>query len=512
MLLLKNNLKGFFFLFIFLPVFLLASNYFSIYNVKKSTFAFYIEKDNYKVVLLNAPKIDYLSYEGFKLFLPNYLKSFSLKILRYNSVGYINGYLSNGPYFNPKQVISNNPSELKYYFTDYRTDNKELDYILNGKIILYPNVTSLAIEAYHIPNIKKFGIPLYFTFLHSKKDNNLKYLIYSYAMVLNKKMVDKYVKSHFKILKYYKDRKFDYLYTYILNLDNTNKNKLKKIDKEKTKKSYNKKKVKFRLDVKRVFYMIDYPIEANRLKEADIRLDIKDIVYSIKDINESINSLNGYLKKKLTKKVLLFPKDIGKLISNHYSSLEELNKMLPIVKNISKKKCKLKCFFDERNISKRCFNKSEYFYKYVYFLGFKNKIPSEEEILGFGDYKVFNKIGIDYYHLGNIEKSKLYFYKAYALAPIEDRYIVAHNLASLYYLYDPYAKGVPEKVIKYLKESSNKLDIDKFNLGVSYYLGYGVKESDYNARKYFEEASKLGIEKSKYNLRIMDKFKIGLRN
>jgi len=506
MLLLKNNLKGIFSLFIFFPLFLFGRDYFSIYNAKQSKFAFYIEKGNYKVVVVDAPKIDYYSYAGFKFFIPDFTQSFSLQVLRFNSVGYINGYLAKSPYLNSNQIIADNPNNLKYYFTDYNTDNRQLDYLLNGKIMLYPNVTSLAIEAYHIPLKKKLNTPLYFTFLHNKKKNNLKYLVYSYSMILNKKKVDEYVKKYFKI-KNYKDRKFDYLYTYILNLHNKPQIKVSKKTQKKSEKK--KKKVVFRLDTKRIFYLQDFPIKPNRFDTKNVELEMLTLKSDIQDINYSIHDLENYLIKKLNTKVLLFPKDVLHFIDTYFESMQKIDKLFPLVQKIYRKRYKPKCFFDNNNIDKQCFNNSDYFYKYVYYLGFENKLPTPEEILGFGDYKSFNKIAITYYHLGDFDKAKLYLFKAYALAPIEDRGVIAHNLASLYYLNGAYEKDVPKEVVKYLKESSLAMDI--FNLGVCYYIGYGVEESDFIARKYFEEASKMGIKKATKNLEIMKKFKIGLK-
>jgi len=212
----------------------------------------------------------------------------------------------------------------------------------------------------------------------------------------------------------------------------------------------------------------------------------------------------------LDTKVLLFPKDILTLVNAHYSSLQKLDNIMPIVRDMYKKRYKPNCFFDNKHIDKKCFNKADYFYKYVFYLGLQNKLPSEEEILGFGNYKVFNKVAIGYYHLGDFEKAKLYLFKAYALAPNRDRRIIAHNLATLYFLDDAYAKETPKKVVKYLTESS--FAIDKFNLGVCYYMGYGVKESDSIARKYFQSAANNGIKKAIKNIQIMNKFKIGLKN
>jgi TPR repeat protein len=64
-----------------------------------------------------------------------------------------------------------------------------------------------------------------------------------------------------------------------------------------------------------------------------------------------------------------------------------------------------------------------------------------------------------------------------------------------------------KKAIKYLKESN--MEIDYYNLGVYYYIGKGVKESDKIARKYFEKA--INIPYAQKNLEIMNQYKIGLK-
>jgi len=525
--LLNNLIKG----IVFSPLFLFA-NYFSIYDIKHPNFSYSIEKGNYKVILSNNEKIDYRMYDGFKFFIPNFAKSINLQVLRFNSIGYINGYLSINPHILPNQIISKDTSNLKYYYTDYKTRYRQLDFLLKGKAVFYPKVTAISFEAYNIPSNKKLNKTLYFTFVKSVKNNKLKYLLYSFNMILDKKKVDSYAKK-FKLLKY-KDPKFKYLHTYLMNLNKQPKklvskkiylpkNYTPKIDikiAKKNKKIEKTKKIPYRLDTKRLFYMEDFPIVLDKLppkkefiKEVSIpKYLIIDIKENISNIEESMNNLKSYLNDKLNSKVLLFPKDVLQVVNNYFYPLEQLKDIVSTLENTKIKlnqneEKEIKCYFDIANIDKNCYKDKDYFYKYVYFLSFQNKIPSKEAILGFGDYRVFNKIGIFYFKKGDFCNAENYFFKAYALAPKDKKGIVAHNLATLFYNENKF-KG-PNRVIKYLKESN--LAVDYFNLGVYYYIGFGVNENDKKAYELFKKSAKLGFKKAIENVKIMEKYKIGLK-
>ena len=520
--LLNNLIKG----IIFLPLFLFAK-YFPIYNVNNPKFSYSIENGGYKLTLMNNQGIDYYMYDGFKFFIPNFTKSFNLQVLRFNSIGYISGYLSLTPHF--KKVISKNPEKLKYYYTDYKTPYRQLDFLLKGKAVFYPKVTSLSIEAYHIPSNKKLNKNFYFIFNNSKNDNKLRYLLYSFSMVLDKNKVDDYAKK-FKLLKY-KDSKFNYLHTYLMNLNKKPKkivskkiylpkNYTPKIEVQIAKKNKKTKKLPYHLDTKRLFYMEDFPIVLDKLpQKKEIKKEVSlpkyfilDIKTTIDDVKESMNNLKFYLNDKLNSKVLLFPKDVLKVANNYFYSIDELKN---VVTNLENEKIELnvsderniKCFFDLNKIDKNCYKNKDYFYKYVYFLSFQNKIPSKEAILGFGDYRTFNKVGIFYFKNGDFSSAENYLFKAYAVAPKDEKKIIAHNLAALFYNENRF-KG-PSRVIKYLRESN--LPVDYFNLGVYYYIGFGVKESDKKAYELFKKSAKMGFKKAIENVKIMEKYKIGLK-
>ena len=151
------------FFLLFIPIFLFSYN--KIWD-NNSKFIYSLENGDYKVTLSGNSYINFVESKGFSLFLPKYIKEVNLKLIRQNSIGEIDGYLSIHKQINRDKIINVNENNLKYYFTDYKTDYKQLDYLLKGAVIPYKNKTALSFEAYNIPlnissKLKKIYI-LYF--------------------------------------------------------------------------------------------------------------------------------------------------------------------------------------------------------------------------------------------------------------------------------------------------------------------------------------------------------------
>lgn len=229
---------------------LVFSSFKPIYYMNSPSMSYSIENGNYRVYIKESRYISQ-NEDGFQLYLPNFLKSYNLEILREGSRGFINGYLSINTSSYKNMVKNFNANDLKYYISDFtKNGENQLKYLLKGKGIPYENFTSISIEANNISNSinKKLNKWIYFRF--DKNKTNFANLVYSYNMILDKKAIDTYTKDHFKIFEY-QDNRFNKIHTYLMNLNH------KSFIKEKKK---NKKKVAFpySLDSKRIYKMIAF--------------------------------------------------------------------------------------------------------------------------------------------------------------------------------------------------------------------------------------------------------------
>jgi len=180
--------------------------------------------------------------------------------------------------------------------------------------------------------------------------------------------------------------------------------------------------------------------------------------------------------------------------------IDKISKEIENIPTIQKEN---KCIFNPKKIDKKCFKNPVYFHNYIHFQIKKQNLPKTEDIIAYGDYKTFNDVGVYFYNQGDLNKAEIFLNKAYILA--DNKTIPSHNLSVLYFTKSPLFNL--KKAIEYLKKSD--LSIDYYNLGVYYYMGVGVKENDFLARKYFEKAGNIPLAKE--NLKIMNKYKIGLK-
>ncbi len=447
---------------LFFPLFLFA--YVSLYDLSPENFDITTTKHTYKLTLKNQSPISYFDIEGFKFFIPIFTKEFSLKVLRYNSIGFINGNLfMKYPY---KLLYSASPTNLEYYLTDYKRGYKQLNYLLNGYAIPYNKFTYLSIEAYNIPIKKSLKLNKYIYFQKAPLNNNkLKYILYSFYLVLNKDAVDYYIKKHYPNSKNY-IKKF---------LQVTTSIKVKKT------KKITKKEPKIFFHIRRLLYMKSFGAEFNK--------NDSNITFLKQNIINSLQNLQLLLSEKLSGGIIfkperifgeIFPK-IDKLIQKLYTT--NLNN----------------CIFNPNNIKKECFNNKSYFQNYTTYLLSQDKIPSESEIAQFGGYKTLNDIGKYFFERGEVDKALNYLKEAYKQNPNP---IIAHNLGVLYATPSKYY--IPKIAIKYFKKSN--FPSDYYNLGVFYYIGKGTKKNYKKAREYFEKSN---IPFAKDNLTIMDRFNQG---
>lgn len=248
-------------------------------------FSYALEKGNYRVYLKDSGFIHYDNNGGFKLFVPKFTKSFDLSILRHNSIGKINGTLSISKEFN--NIVKETSNNIDSYSDD---DDSQLRLLLNNKSINYKNFTYLSFKAENIGSDIKLNKNFYFKF-EEHKDNKLQAISYFYYMILDKKSVDKYVKSRFKTIKYH-DKTYNYLHTYMLNL---NKSANKKIVKTKTVKQA--KKAVVRLNLKKLLHMKSYANENITIKLENEKQDIPT--------NKEKEELLENIKNKISETLLL---------------------------------------------------------------------------------------------------------------------------------------------------------------------------------------------------------------
>jgi len=441
------------------------------YNLKNFDI---VETDkSYKLILKNQHYFNY-SQDGFKFFLPKFTTEFNLKILRFNSTGFISGYLSMNTNFS--NVLNVSPANLKYYMSDYNSFERQLDFLLKGYTIPYKKVTSISIEGYNIPpNVyKKLNKFIYFKIDHSQDyENTLKYLVYSFYVVLDKAKLNKFLKKHHISFKNYINN------IYSLNF---------KINSKKIK----TKTPPYALKLHLFLYMKEYGFIPQK-KEYKLKTNINE--EKLMNISFKLNDLKYSLKANFNKTILINPKEEVNKFSKKIDEIANKISNLNFYAKLIKPKC------NNYSFNEKCFKDPIYFHNYVYLQLKKNNIPDMDTLLKYGDYKTFNDVAKYYFEIGEYEKAEVLLQKAYAL---KQDPIIIHNLSVLYLTYSPLFNV--KKAIFYLNQAT--LPIDYYNLGVLYYIGKGVKENNKKAREYFSKS--LSIPYSKENIKIMNKYKIGL--
>jgi len=432
--------------------------------------------NSYKLILKNQHYFDY-SKNGFKFFLPKFTTEFNLKILRFNSTGFINGYLSMNKNFS--NILNISLNNLKYYMTNYKSSQKQLDFLLKGNTIPYNKVTSISIEGYNIPpNIyNKLNKFIYFKINHTKEKNTLKYLVYSFYINLDKKRLNKFLKNSHISFKYF-----------INNIYTINFKKLNTKIKKQPKKS-----IPYALKLHLFLYMKEFGfIPQKKEYKIDTNINNEQII----NLYSKLNDIKSSLKSSFNEMFVINPQ---KKIDKFCNKLDNIaNKMgnINFYANLKKPKCINYTF------SQSCFKDITYFHNYTYFQLQKNNPPDMDTILKYGDYKTFNDVAKYYFEIGEYQKAEVLLQKAYAL---KHEPIIIHNLAVLYLTYSPLLNV--KKAINYITKAS--LPIDYYNLGVLYYIGKGVKENNKKAREYFLKS--LSIPYSKENIKIMNQYKLGLK-
>jgi hypothetical protein len=513
-------------LFLFFLYSFSFASYKEIYSIENPNLKYAIEDNNYKVYMSEEGVIDYKNTTGFKLFLPNFVKEYNLGVLRFNSIGRIDGYLSMSKIINPSKVIEIEGDDIKYCFTDYAKEGeRQLDFLLNGYILHYTEKTSFAFQGYNIPTRVNTRLNkwVYFTFdRYYKTHNKLKYLVYSYSMILDKKLVDNFVKNNLKIIPY-KDPKFNYIHTYISNLYRLKyitliqkKAKEKKIVKvHKIKKPKPKpKKAYVRLNLKRLLYMKEFGYEKfplpkkNNDKKDEKYEEIKPYINDLKDAISNLKIPDGYLD--LIKNFDTYKAQLETIINLNKTlniKMEELDNIKSNETSNEKSDNSYECLNFDGPLNKKCLNKEFYVNNYIYYAIKKDKLPPEEFILGYGNGKIFNDVAKYYFERGDFKKSESYLLKAYPILDGKDKEIVAFNLGVLYATINTLENNA--KAVKYFKQTSFKEAY--FNLGVNYYIGLGVKENDKKAYYYFKKAAEKGLERAKFNLTQMKKLHLNLK-
>ena len=438
-----------------------------------------IETDNnYKLILKNQHYFDY-PLDGFKFFLPKFTTEFNLKILRFNSTGFISGYLSMNKDFS--NILNVSPNDLKYYMTNYKSFQRQLDFLLKRYTIPYKKVTSISMEGYNIPptiydKLNKF---VYFKIDHSEDyHNSLKYLVYSFYIVLDKNKLNKFLQNKKMTFKYF--------------INNIYKINFKTVLIKKTKKA-KKENVPYALKLHLFLYMKEFGFIPHN-KKYTIKTNIND--EKMINLYSKLNDLKFALKNSFNGMVSINPKNkidkFSKKLDNIANEILHLN----FYAKLEKPQC-----IDYTNINQKCFKDITYFHNYTYFQLKKDKVPNMDILLKYGDYKTFNDVAKYYFERGNFTKAEILLQKAYALQPNP---IIIHNLSVLYLTYSPLFDL--KKAVNYITKAS--LPIDYYNLGVLYYIGKGVKENNKKAREYFLKS--LSIPYSKKNIQIMNKYKLGL--
>ena len=277
-----------------------------IYNIVNPSFHYHVEGNKYRVILKDTGYVS-LKDNGFRFFLPKLVKDYNLELLRVSSIGYLDGYLSKNKYFDKKNILNIGFVDLNYYLTDYNEQNqRQLNYILNDKIIPYKKSTSLIIEGYNIPLSisNKLDKWLYFTFKKTS-DIRLKEMSYTFNMTFDKEEIDTYVKNNLNIKNYDKSE-YRYIDAYLNNLTKIKNNfykSIKEVKKKEVKRTNKiKKKSKYYLDIKRITKYINIDGIKNNINDLLKALnnpENQNVVGKIK-FNLGVYYLNS--KKRIDKK------------------------------------------------------------------------------------------------------------------------------------------------------------------------------------------------------------------
>jgi len=294
-------------------------------NQKNSLqFNYALEKGNYRVYLKDNGFMFYQNIIGFNLFIPNFVKSFDLSILRHNSIGKINGILSLDKKFD--NIVSETSNNIEHYSDK---DDSQLKLLLKNKSIEYKDFTYLNFKAENISKKEYLNLNKTFYFKFYKNTvNKLEGLYYSFYMILDKKSVDNYVKNRFKIVNY-EDRTYDYLHTYILNLRNNNQEiKSQNIKKTTVSNGIVQPKSKtIRLNLKKLLHMKEFGA-----KEIKITPDVNNLKVKIDDLNKKFELQFIKLRDEI---INLLLNNNKKLVDNklYYANLRNMELKITNLKN-----------------------------------------------------------------------------------------------------------------------------------------------------------------------------------
>lgn len=258
-------------------------------DLKSSSISYDFEKGNYKIYLKDSLQVSYKDSRGFKFFLPDFTRDFRVEMLRVGSIGKIDGYLSLKKNFSKKNILNITQNDLDYFITDYKyKSRRQLAHLLDEKVIPYKNRTSLVLEGYDFPTSfsNRLNKWLYFKYEHSGS-NKLNQIVYTYYILLDKYLVDNYVKKSFKVLDY-KEKEFKYLHTYLQKLGL--KSDIKKVKKKNINKSKTKKIVKpaLYLDIKKIVFMKEFGLDDS---------DFISFENQIEKLSKKNDKLKEYLEK-----------------------------------------------------------------------------------------------------------------------------------------------------------------------------------------------------------------------
>jgi TPR repeat protein len=124
------------------------------------------------------------------------------------------------------------------------------------------------------------------------------------------------------------------------------------------------------------------------------------------------------------------------------------------------------------------------------------KIPKKEFLLKYSDSKILNNIAVYYYKNLDLELSEFYLLEALKKAKTESvKELINFNMGILNLFINSHKSKI--LAVKYFEKT--KLKEAYYNLGISYYNGFGVKENDKKAFNYFKKASDMNLNIAKEN-------------
>ncbi|GGD30489.1 hypothetical protein GCM10012288_00690 [Malaciobacter pacificus] len=220
----------------------------------------------------------------------------------------------------------------------------------------------------------------------------------------------------------------------------------------------------------------------------------KKIYESIGVHKSNIDSLLSFLPKE---KLVTYNQSDLNLIDYNFTknSLENIIKLVETTKE-ENSDFSMNCYNNLEKFNEKCMNYKGYYDNFIQSNINNLKIPKKEFLLKYSDSKILNNIAVYYYKNLDLELSEFYLLEALKKAKTESvKELINFNMGIL----NLFINSDKSKILAVKYFEKTKLKEAYYNLGISYYNGFGVRENDKKAFNYFKKASDMNLNIAKEN-------------